>query len=128
VELRLSVLVSSWVRGSEGGALTCRHVRSVRDEDAAVYRSCTFLGNFAALALGTHSGEIRLHDTLSGDLIDTIDAHDTPAYQLRVQLHQPPPQHHSPLTISTVMRAVSTYAHFFEAEAACWLAGQALGG
>ena len=62
----------------------CSHVRSVRDEDSAVYRSCAFLGNFAALALGTHSGEIRIHDTLSGDLIDTIDAHDTPAYQLRV--------------------------------------------
>ncbi|BDA44801.1 probable DDB1- and CUL4-associated factor 1 [Coccomyxa sp. Obi] len=61
-----------------------RHLRSVRDEDSAVYRSCAFLGNFAALALGTHSGEIRIHDTLSGDLIDTIDAHDTPAYQLRV--------------------------------------------
>lgn len=56
----------------------------MRDEDSAVYRSCVFLGNFAALALGTHSGEIRIHDTLSGDLIDTIDAHDTPAYQLRV--------------------------------------------
>ena len=66
----------------------CRHVRSVRDEDSAVYRSCAFLGNFAALALGSHSGEVRIHDTLSGDLIDTLDAHDTPAYQLRVR---PPP-------------------------------------
>ena len=68
--------------------LGCRHVRSVRDEDSAVYRSCAFLGNFAALALGSHSGEVRIHDTLSGDLIDTLDAHDTPAYQLRVR---PPP-------------------------------------
>lgn len=36
------------------------------------------------MALGTHSGEVRLHDTLSGDLIDTIDAHESPVYQLRV--------------------------------------------
>lgn len=67
-----------------------RHIRSVRDEESAVYRSCTFLGNFAALALGTHSGEVRIHDTLSGDLIDTLDAHDTPAYQLRVSVSPPP--------------------------------------
>ena len=65
----------------------CRHVRSVRDEESAVYRSCAFLGNFAALALGSHSGEVRIHDTLSGDLIDTLDAHDSPAYQLRVRPH-----------------------------------------
>lgn len=70
---------------SIGVMCMCRHVRSVRDEDSAVYRSCTFLGDFAALALGTHSGEVRLHDTLSGDLIDTFDAHDTPVYQLRVR-------------------------------------------
>ena len=66
-------------------------MRSVRDEDSAVYRSCAFLGDFAALALGSHSGEIRIHDTLSGDLIDTLDAHDTPAYQLRVRPHIPCP-------------------------------------
>jgi hypothetical protein len=62
----------------------CRQVRCIRDEEAATYRSCAFVGNFAALALGTHSGEIRLHDTLSGDLIDTLDAHEAPVYQLRV--------------------------------------------
>lgn len=56
----------------------------MRDEDSATYRSCAFVGNFAAMALGTHSGEVRLHDTLSGDLIDTIDAHESPVYQLRV--------------------------------------------
>ena len=63
----------------------------MRDEDAATYRSCAFVGNFAALALGTHSGEVRLHDTLSGDVIDTWDAHEAPVYQLRVgRLFQPP--------------------------------------
>ena len=56
----------------------------MRDEDSATYRSCAFAGNFAAIALGTHSGEIRLHDTLSGDAIDTIQAHESPVYQLRV--------------------------------------------
>ena len=61
-----------------------RQVRCVRDEDSATYRSCAFAGNFAALALGTHSGELRLHDTFSGDLIDSIDAHVSPVYQLRV--------------------------------------------
>ena len=61
-----------------------RQVRCVRDEDSATYRSCTFVGNCAALALGTHSGEVRLHDTLSGDLIDSWDAHEAPVYQLRV--------------------------------------------
>ncbi len=64
-----------------------RQVRCVRDEDSATYRSCAFAGNFAALALGTHSGEIRLHDTLSGDAIDTIEAHESPVYQLRVGCH-----------------------------------------
>lgn len=59
-------------------------MRCIRDEEAATYRSCAFVGNFAALALGTHSGEVRLHDTLSGDLIDTLDAHESPVYQLRV--------------------------------------------
>ena len=58
-------------------------MRCVRDEDSATYRSCAFAGNFAALALGTHSGEVRLHDTLSGDLIDTLDAHESPVYQLQ---------------------------------------------
>ena len=61
-----------------------RQVRCVRDEDSATYRSCAFARNFAAMALGTHSGEVRLHDTLSGDLIDTIDAHESPVYQLQV--------------------------------------------
>ena len=64
-----------------------RQVRCVRDEDSATYRSCAFAGNFAAMALGTHSGEIRLHDTLSGDAIDTIEAHESPVYQLRVCCH-----------------------------------------
>ena len=61
-------------------------MRCIRDEEAATYRSCAFVGNFAALALGTHSGEVRLHDTLSGDLIDTLDAHESPVYQLRVSM------------------------------------------
>ena len=61
-----------------------RQVRCVRDEDSATYRSCAFVGNCAALALGTQSGEVRLHDTLSGDLIDSWDAHEAPVYQLRV--------------------------------------------
>ena len=64
---------------------THRQVRCVRDEDSATYRSCAFAGNFAALALGTHSGELRLHDTFSGDLIDSIDAHASPVYQLKVR-------------------------------------------
>ena len=56
----------------------------MRDEDSATYRSCAFVGNFAAMALGTHSGEVRLHDTLSGEVIDAWDAHEAPVYQLRV--------------------------------------------
>ena len=59
----------------------------MRDEDSATYRSCAFAGNFAAMALGTHSGEIRLHDTLSGDAIDVIEAHESPVYQLQVCWH-----------------------------------------
>lgn len=61
----------------------------MRDEDSATYRSCAFAGNFAAMALGTHSGEIRLHDSLSGDLIDIIEAHESPVYQLRVGCRVP---------------------------------------
>ena len=75
--LRLSLLLTV--------PMLCRQVRCVRDEDSATYRSCAFAGNFAAMALGTHSGEIRLHDTLSGDIIDTIEAHESPVYQLRVR-------------------------------------------
>ncbi|KAK9811850.1 hypothetical protein WJX72_011159 [[Myrmecia] bisecta] len=61
-----------------------RHLRSVRDADASVFKSCTFLHKSSVLVVGTHAGELKFTDPRTAEVVEVYEAHSAPVNMLKV--------------------------------------------
>ena len=50
-----------------------RHMRTLKDD--ASFTACSFMGNCQQLVVSTDSGDLRILDTFSGDVVDYFDSH-----------------------------------------------------
>lgn len=52
--------------------------RTCRDDAGAFFTCITFLGDSSKIAVGSHSGELRVFDTNSSSIIDSCTSHQSP--------------------------------------------------
>ncbi|XP_021715939.1 DDB1- and CUL4-associated factor homolog 1-like [Chenopodium quinoa] len=52
--------------------------RTCRDDAAALLTCMTFLGDSSQIAAGSHSGELKIFDTNSNNILETCTSHQTP--------------------------------------------------
>ncbi|KNA05955.1 hypothetical protein SOVF_185550 [Spinacia oleracea] len=52
--------------------------RTCRDDAAALLTCMTFLGDSSQIASGSHSGELKIFDTNSNNILETCTSHQTP--------------------------------------------------
>jgi HIV-1 Vpr-binding protein len=52
-----------------------RHMRTFKDLNDTSLTACSFMGNSQQLVVSTDSGEIRVLDTFSGEIVDYFDSH-----------------------------------------------------
>ncbi|KAK9813653.1 hypothetical protein WJX73_001935 [Symbiochloris irregularis] len=79
--------------GGDGGRRRDRHqqfgrfrqMRSLRDADAALLRSCAFVNGSSSLAVGCHAGSMQILDVVSGEVLSASESpHTLPVNQVRV--------------------------------------------
>lgn len=65
----------------------CRQMRSLRDADAALLRSCAFVNGSSSLAVGCHAGSMQILDVVSGEVLSASESpHNCPVNQVRVSI------------------------------------------
>lgn len=68
-------------------ARCCRQIRSLKDADGALLRTCAFVQGDASMAVGCHGGSMQILNISNGEVLSASESsHSSPINQIRVRL------------------------------------------
>lgn len=67
----------------------CQSLRDVDNDDGNLLTCAAFMNGYSTLVAGTASGDVKVYDAYTGEIIDLVEAHDGAINMLQVWLWKP---------------------------------------